>query len=75
MHEKFKDGQNAYQWEACFQFMNTEHEALFTNYETTNGFGLALKKGTIYNKFDKVVQVYREKRRQEAREKQMAAHN
>ena len=72
VHEKFKDGQNAYQWEDCFRFMNTEHErlvftiydfllhfllktvkSLFINYEATNGYGLALKKGVIYNKFDK----------------------
>ena len=31
MHEKFKDGQNAYQWEDCFRFMNTEHDRLVSN--------------------------------------------
>ena len=55
--------------------MNQEHDNLFSNYELTSGFGLALKKGVVYNKFDKVVQVYRDKRRQEAREKQMAGQN
>jgi len=73
VHEKFKDGNNAYQWEACFQYMATEHESLFANFDTTNGFGLALKKGVIYNKFDQLVTQYREKRRQEARERQQQA--
>jgi len=64
---EFNDGKSAYGWEPCFQTMNSRHkEEIFDKVENTQGLGIALKKGVIFNEFDKLAMAYRDRRRAEA---------
>ena len=62
----FADGRSAYGWSPCFNKLEEENSDLFTNEENTQLFGIALKKGVIFNEFDKITTEIRDSRRAEA---------
>lgn len=54
VEEAFADGKSAMGWNPCFGKLNERHKELFSDESNTQSYGIALKKGVIFNEFDKL---------------------
>ena len=65
--EQFANNKSAYGWVHCFNKIDELYkESIFDKHEITRHYGITLKKGVIYDEFDKLVMEIKDKRNQEA---------
>ena len=71
----FADGKSAYGWETCFHSLDGRHQSDIFSADRTAGYGIAVKKGVIYEEFEKLTVAIRDARRADAQRNQVLHKN